>query len=349
MKILLLGGSNAGLRNGWATQLQQMADRHVVENRFLGAVGSLYGLMSLMKLQREKASRPDLVIFEYCLNDILLVDAGVIDAPLIVDALEAVIEICAKAQLPLILLCLSPRPDDAGKERKAAMRVTPLYERVARRAGARCLQLIEIFDGSLSTGDYQDENHLTPKASSRVAKAVLAAIESGVPAVRAIARGATRFRYFDAMQAQVEGACRVIPIKTRVFEGAFVEIARGGSSLWPGDGRLVGLMLLSNGMSGIYSIRARGEAFCKNARSQMQTDVPNLVLLHYSTRRMAVAGEVEIAMPDDEIALMRLPQDRTLLAAAATAPFEEQTLLIHGLMFWRPRSLTERLGAFFAR
>ena len=52
MKILLLGGSNAGMREGWASQFQRQASAHEVENRFLGAVGSLYGLMALLDYSR---------------------------------------------------------------------------------------------------------------------------------------------------------------------------------------------------------------------------------------------------------------------------------------------------------
>jgi lysophospholipase L1-like esterase len=349
MNILLLGGSNAGLRDGWAAQLQQKESAHSVENRFLGAVGSLYGLMLLMKQRQEGARQPDAIVFEYCLNDVLLVDAGVIGAPLIADTLEAVAAMCAETQTPLVFLCLSPRPGDDGKARKSASRVTALYENAAKRADARILLLSEIFEGALLPTGYQDENHLTPQASSRVADAVMAAIENGVPAPRARRNAASRFLYVGAARARTSGDCRLTQILTRVFEGPFIELRRGGASLWPGDGRLAGLMLLSNAQSGVYRIRAGTAAYRKNARSQMQEIVPNLVLLHYSTRRMKVAREVEVALPDDEAALTLLPEDRTLLAVPATAAFAEQTLLIHGLMFWRPRSLIERLREFFKR
>jgi hypothetical protein len=42
-------------------------------NGFLGAVRSLYGLMRLQKREQERAPLPDIVLFEYTLNDILLV------------------------------------------------------------------------------------------------------------------------------------------------------------------------------------------------------------------------------------------------------------------------------------
>ncbi|HEY8212751.1 MAG TPA: hypothetical protein VIG36_01250, partial [Methylocystis sp.] len=90
MKILLLGGSNAGMREGWASQFQRQASAHEVENRFLGAVGSLYGLMALLKMEREGGAPPDVVVFEYCLNDILLFAAGCLRPKLVADTLEAI-------------------------------------------------------------------------------------------------------------------------------------------------------------------------------------------------------------------------------------------------------------------
>lgn len=347
MNILLLGGSNAGMRNGWAAQLQEKACGHNVENRFLGAVGSLYGLMALMKHFREGEAAPDLIVFEYCLNDILLVEAGVLAAPLIADALEAVVDICATARLPLLFLCLAPRPD--AQARASTRRVTRLYERAASRAGAPILRVSEIFENSLAASDFQDENHLTPQASARVADAVLQAVEAGVPAMRDAGEIAPRFEYVDATRARAQGPYRILEIQSRVFRGPFLELARGASSLWPGRNALVGLMLQSTAASGDYLIRANGRSYRKSPCSQMQETVQNLMLLHYTTRRIEAAGEVEIAMPEDEGSLMRAPEDKTLLAVPATAPFAEQTLLIHGLMFWRPRTVVERIRAAFAR
>lgn len=345
-KILLLGGSNAGLRNGWAAQLVARAGAHVVDNSFLGAVGSLYGLMALLKLRREGAALPEVVVFEYCLNDIILVEAGVLGEPLIVDALREIVDFCADAGVALLFLCLEPRATERRNAHKARARVRPLYAAAAQRAGASCLWLHEIF-ANAPAAEYLDENHLTPAASSRVTDAVLAAIDAGVATPRRGPHEASRFDYVDATQARAAGPCVLRRVTKRIFSGPFFEIARGGSSFWPGNGRLVGLMLLSTEASGVYLIRTRDKAFRKNARSQMQEEVVNLLLLHYTTRSIVVAGEVEVAMPDDEVALMREAEDKTLLDLPATAPFAAQTLEIHGVMFWRPRSMQERLRAFF--
>lgn len=349
MNILLLGGSNAGLRDGWATQLQMRAGAHVVENRFLGAVGSLYGLMALLKHLREGAALPDLVVFEYCLNDVLLVDAGVLREPLIFDTLDAIVNLCADARLPLLFLCLEPRPDGPRESRKALARVQPLYMAAARRAGAPCLWLNEIFNDELTKADYQDENHLTPAASARVAEALLASIGAGASTPRRISVESPRFDYVDATQARTQGPCHLRPLTTRVFAGPFLDIARGGASFWTGDGRLVGLMLQSTETSGVYLIRAQSGTYRKNPCSRMQEIVRNLVLLHYTSRVISVHGEVEISMPDNEARLMSFAEDRTLLAVPPAAPFAAQRLEIHGVMFWRPRSMLHRLRAYFSR
>ena len=347
MNILLLGGSNAGMRDGWAAQFAAMASAHVVENRFLGAVGSLFGLMALLKRKREAGPLPDLVIFEYCLNDILLVDAGMLDTPLIVDALEAVVAFCAREGVALLFLCLKPRP--AEKPRKAVARVEPHYRAAARRGGFPCLWLDDLIAGDLTPAHFQDENHLTAEASTQVADAVLSAVEAGAVVPQLAEAAETRFLYVEASEATTHGPCRLQHLSSKVFDGPFLEIARGGWSYWRGEGRLVGLMLRSTERSGVYSIRAGAQMYRKNPRSQMQEVVKNLMLLHYVTRVLRVDGEVEIAMPADEAALMSLPEDSTLLPAPAAAPFPEQTLDIHGLMFWRKRSFGERLRALLSR
>lgn len=349
MNILLLGGSNAGMRDGWAAQFAAKAATHTVENRFLGAVGSLYGVMALLKRARDGGPRPDLVIFEYCLNDILLVDAGVLGGPLIVDALDAVAAICARERIALLFLCLEPRPLGEAKPRKAIARVHPLYAEAAQRGAFPCLWLREIIAEELTAGHFVDENHLNPEASGRIADAVLAAIDSGLAVPRGAGESLARFDYIDATQATTRGPCRLHRLTSKVFEGPFLEIARGGRSLWPGRGRLVGLMLQSNDSSGVYSIRAKARMFRKNSRSQMQEAVRNLMLLHYATRAIDADVEVEIAMPDDERQLMRLPEDRTIIAAPAVAPFEAQTLEIHGVMLWRPRAWPERARDVLSR
>ena len=125
MDILLLGGSNAGLHYGWAAQLAARLPEHRVTNRFLGAVGSLYGLMRLMRLGEDQAPPPQLVIFEYALNDAVLLDAGWLRMDLLEDTLRAVAELSERNA------CLSSC--SAFNRAPARPRVSP------RRRGARGL------------------------------------------------------------------------------------------------------------------------------------------------------------------------------------------------------------------
>ncbi|KAF2990108.1 SGNH/GDSL hydrolase family protein [Methylocystis sp. MJC1] len=344
MKILLLGGSNAGIKDGWAVQFAELARDHEVENRFLGAVGSLYGLMALLKRARDGAEAPDLIVFEYCLNDILLLDADVLKPALVEDALDAVMDFCADAGIGLFFLCLEPRPTD--RQRSATTRVQKIYRKAAQRRSVPALWLSDIFDERLTAAHFQDENHLTTAAAGCVADALLGALGAGVPAPFGQAETA-RFSYVDVAEARFQGPCAVRALSSRVFDGDFVEISRGGVTTWPGEGLLAGLMLRSSDDSGAFSIRGANAAFRKTPRSQMQELVRNLMLLHYPTRRILARGEVEIAMPEDERALMSLPEDRGLLLAPSIAPFEAQTLDIHGVIFWRKRTLVERLRELF--
>ncbi|WP_424363189.1 hypothetical protein [Methylocystis parvus] len=349
MHILLLGGSNAGVRDGWAAQFAELAAGHRVDNRFLGAVGSLYGLMALMKLERETAPLPDLIVFEYCLNDILLLEAGVLRPALIADALEAVTDFCARKGVGLLYLNLEPRPRDGRKQQRAIERIKKLYETAARRRGVAGLWLRDIFPEGLAASHFQDENHLSTEAAGRVTRALLTQLHARVPAPEPRQEQAPRFDYVDATQTFVLGPCVLRDLSSRVFDGPFLEIARGGTSFWPGEGSLVALMLQSTDASGVYSIRAADRSVRKTPRSQMQDIVRNLMLLHYVVGDLPADGEVEIAMPENEDDLMRLPANKGVLEAPARAPFEAQTLAIHGVIFWRDASLRARLRDFVRR
>jgi hypothetical protein len=347
MKILLLGGSNAGMREGWAFQFQRQASAHEVENRFLGAVGSLYGLMALLKMEREGTPAPDVVIFEYCLNDVLLFAAGCLDPRLVADTLEAIAAHCARRGIRLMFLCLGPRPTDSKALRGATRRARRLYIEAADRYASPALWLDEVFPGGPATSHYQDENHLTVEASVAVAAAALSKIEDArLPS----APGAEiRFEYVDATQAQHSSAGERQHIGSKVFDGEFIRLKRPGECHWPGRGRLVALMLRSDDASGEYLIRAPGCAYRKNPRSKMQEIVANLMLLHYVSRKIVTDCGVSVALPDDEAAQKRAPEDATLLAIPPTAPFLDQTLDIHAVIFWRPRSIAQRIAALFRR
>jgi hypothetical protein len=352
MNILLLGGSNAGLRDGWAAHFQRLASEHHVQNSFLGAVGSLFGLVRLLKMRQERAPLPDLIIYEYTLNDILLFNAGSLRAEILADTLHAVTNFCAQSNIRLLFLCLEPlyasRPSVVG----GASRVRRRYARVAKtHAMTPCIWLCDALDAEATSDSYRDSNHLAVDVSECVAAFVLAIVRDrpiAVPRSRGRADGA--FVYIDATQARVEGPCRLKSIQSPVFEGSFLEISRSGSSVWPGRGELVGLMLRSLATSGAYMIRAGGRAYRKNAHSQMLETVRKLMLLHYSVRRLRVDGDLEISMPARESWLMNFPEDWTLLDSPSTTGFDDQVLEIGGVVLWRGATLStivQKLADFF--
>jgi hypothetical protein len=343
MNILVLGGSNAGLHFGWAAQLQELAPEHSITNRFLGAVGSLYGLMRLLEMQREKDPAPDLLIFEYALNDIVLLDAGCVRMSLLKDTLVQVVDFCERHKIRLLFLCLEVRPTGRARVYSCVTRVKKLYARVARaHAVCQCVTLESIF-GTVRRDEFLDEHHLTEKASRRVAEYVVATIrEKNITVPQASGLNHNPFNCILAREARTEGPCRFIEVQSTVFCGNFLEIARSGVSYWPGQGQLVGLMLRSTQDAGVFQIGVRNRAFRKNAQSKMREIVPKLILLHYSTRRPRADFDLEIAMPAHEAELMRLPNDHTLLDTPSEKPFCEQVLEINGVMLWRRASLLRR-------
>lgn len=344
MNILLIGGSNTGISYGWGAQFAALArGRHEVANRFLGAVGSLFGLLRLMELEREGAL-PELVVFEYALNDMMLLDSGCATVKLLRATLLDVVDFCARHGVALVFLCLEVRPTARERVHACVHRVKRLYRDIALAQGVRCLTLDEM-QGAIRYEDFADEHHLTAEVSKQVASWLLVEIELGRIGVPI----APRFHepamvYERASAAATFGPCRLVDIASTVFSGRFLEIARGGVSLWPGRGRLVALMLRSTETAGMFQIRTHERRLRKNAQSQMRTAVPKLMLLHYLTKPLDCDGDLEIAMPEAEAPLMALREDRTPLSADSPAPFEEQRLEIHGVMFWRRPSLLTRMA-----
>jgi lysophospholipase L1-like esterase len=341
LQILLLGGSNAGVKDGWAAQFSQLAEGHRVENCFLGAVGSLYGLMVLLKAEREWIAQPDLIILEYCLNDILLLDAKVLRLSIVIDSLRAIADFCAERGIRLFLVNLAPQPTDNRRQQRAIRNIDAIYARVATQRDIPCLHLRDVFPDGPGIEDFRDENHLSREAAGRVARALHESVMARATVPKSSSGTTPRFLYVDATKAQVSGPVTRKMLESRVFSGPFLEIGRGGASVWKGHGSLVALMLQSNDRSGVYAIRSSNRAMRRTSRSRMQEIVKNLMLLHYLTCDLPVRGEVEISMPADEADLLRLPVNAGLLEAPALMNFDEQTLTIHGVIFWRNDHLTK--------
>ena len=345
MDILLLGGSNAGLHYGWAAQLAARLPEHRVTNRFLGAVGSLYGLMRLMRLSEDEARPPQLVIFEYALNDAVLLDAGWLRMDLLEDTLRAVAELCGEKGLPLLLLCLQPRPGEAARVDASARRALGCYRRLAERHQLHpCVTQQEAL-GGVRAEDYVDKLHLHEAASIRVAEHLAAIARKRVPVPRAGETAAPSFRFVPARAAQTSGPCRRVELASTVYSDEFLEISRGGASRWPGSGRLAALMLRTTETAGVYRLAARGWSLRKTAQSHIREVLPKVMLLHYLRTQPVAEEDLEISMPADEDALMRLDEDRTFHGAPSEAPFAAQRLEIAGVIFWSGGPWPRRLLA----
>jgi hypothetical protein len=348
LHVLILGGSNSGPKNGWAAQLAGFAPEHRIENKFLGAVGSLFGLLRLLKMRRDGDARPDVVIFEYTLNDTLWLAGRNIDFDLVEDTLHDVATLCAQEGIKLLFLCLCQRPLEAEGQTELSFFMDQFYRRIALgRGAADCLLLGDIM-GRVAQSQYADIVHIDLDTSTKVAAAVAARLKEPVPVPRGAKRD-MRFRYLDAHSAWVQGAGRLTAHKSTVFEGPFLVLRRGGKCVFEFRGRVAALLLRSTQASGWYKITSGDRMLRKNAQSLARDNVPNLVTLHYLAGAMPDASRVVIEMPESEEALMALPDDLTLMEGPALVPFEEQTLEIAGIMVRQPSSPARRaFDALFA-
>jgi hypothetical protein len=346
---MILGGSNSGPKGGWAAALARIAPEHRIENKFLGAVGSLFGLLRLLKSRREGAKPPEVIVFEYTLNDSVWLMGKNISLKLVEATLHDVVTICARERIRLLFLCLAVRPPEPEGEAELSMFMNQFYRSVAlSRGAADCLLQADIL-GGVAQSQYVDWLHIGPEAAEKVAQAVAARLRAPIPVPRVAARG-RGFFYLDAAEARIEGAATRLALSSSVFDGPFLELARGGRSFWAAKGRLVAIMLRSTERSGTYRISAKGRAIRKNAQSLARDAAPNLMTLHYIAGEFPSASTVAIEMPDSEAELMALPYDLTLMDGPPFKPFEEQALEINGIMVHRPPSLIRRaIDAIIAR
>ncbi len=348
MRITIIGGSNSGPQIGWTAALRKMAPEHQFDNRFLGAVGSLFGLVRLLGMSREAGPRPDAIIFEYTLNDSLWQAGGNVSLQVIEETLHDVATLCAREGIGLLFLCLCVRPAEGEGESVGSLFMDGLYRGVARARGADCLFLGDIL-GAIEGGQYSDALHLGPKASHRVAEALAARLRAPIPVPRG-ARRSLCFSYIDATQAGQEGPARLTRIRTPVFEGPFIELAPGGASRWRAHGRLVALMVRSTEFSGYYRIKSGDFVIRKNAQSAARDDRPQLMILHYVAQEIVGDSEIIVDLPASEAELMKLPSDLTLMDKEPSRPFAEQRFEIGGIVVYRPRSRLRRwIDALIAR
>lgn len=349
MHVMILGGSNSGPKNGWAATLAQIAPEHRIENKFLGAVGSLFGLLRLLKMRQEGTGKPDVIVFEYALNDSLWLLGGNITLKLVEDTLHDVMTLCARERIGLLFLCLCLRPPEPEGEAELSLLMDELYRDAAQsRGAAECLLHAEIL-GGVAQSQFVDSAHIGPEPAMEVARAVAARLRGPIPAPRGGGR-ALSFAYLDAAQGRIVGEGARVAVNSSVFEGPFVELRRGGGCVFNAGGRLAALLLRSTEKSGSYAIRTGDRLIRKNAQSLARENVPNLVALHYVTTELPAVSDLSIEMTPEEPELMAQPYDLTLMDGPPHVPFEDQTLELGGIMVYRPRSwLDKAIARLIAR
>jgi len=300
-------------------------------------------LLRLLKRQQDKAAQPDLIVFEYALNDIILAEGGCLGMDLLRDTLEEITQHCAERKIGLLFLMLAPR-NSKGQSLASSARVTREYAKTARARGMfPSLTLSQILGGPPTVSCYQDPYHLTPEVSGLVAQSLRVTLRKHeIPAPMPAPERRPIFCYVQATKARAAGSARLRQRESKVFKGLFLEMARPSVSYWPGRGLLVALMLRSSETAGVFKVSAGSAAYRKTAASIMQETVSKLLLLHHMSHPIYVNDDLEISMPDDEASLMALPEDKTSQQAAPAAQFAEQLMEINGVLLWRGRSLWER-------
>ncbi len=345
MRILTLGGSNTGIKIGWAAHLKSLAPEYEIANRFLGGVGSLFGLLTLLRLPEE--DRPDVIVFEYTLNDTLLFVGQLIHPDFTAKVLHEIMTICARRNISLLFLCLCVRPCEGESISEGSQYMFDLYKNAATSRGAPCIMLTDVAP-DFSFSDYVDSVHLAAELSQRVAEAVATRLKQPM----APPNGKDREKSFflaDVASARVVGPHAREYLQSPVFSGAFLLLKRGGRIYLDIPGRIVAIMLRSTENSGIYRIRAGRALIAKNAQSVIRKDVPELMTLHYVTATMPETFRTIIDLPKDERELRAIKYDATFMECDCAAPFVDQSIEINSAIFYRDPDRPHRLKRRFFR
>lgn len=350
-KILVLGGSNAGLYFGWAAQLKNLLPKIDFENAFLGGSGSLYGLLYLLKLVERNEQPPDLILFEYTLNDIVFLEACQLEKELLIATLREILSICASLQIRILFLGLTPKPKGYIFHTNHPVRVVKkLYYRSLKREHQE--NFIDL-NATLNL-DYLDDHHLTEASSISVGQYLAQHLtKKEIKTLPKTFICPPNFKFLEPFEATLLESCELKEVSTPVYTGEFLEIMRGGRARYTQRGRLAGLLIRATEKTGIYTLSTQALSLKKSAQSTMREIVPNLILMHNIATPLFSDDEIEIALPKTEKELIFLPEDRSLLVCASPTAFEEQSLEIGALLFWittshpLDRSFIDRLKSQF--
>ncbi len=288
-------------------------------------------------MEREETTFPDLIVFEYTLNDMVLVGGNIISKHLVKDTLHDIAEFCVHRRIALHFLCLQPR--GTGKPGRSLLRrgVRETYSQVARRYGLPVpLSLHEAMGRGILDSDYLDPHHLTPEASHLIAEALLRRLSGPLAKAPTGAPPQPRraFTFVDANQASAIGRARLAQCEMTVLQGPVIEMHRPSSATWPATGRLAGILFRSRLTSGWYRIRVDHTVRRKNACTSDLSILPELVVMQYPNIRTLARSVVEIAMPDDEAGLMTIAHDPSQMPQKPECPFLVQEFAVFGLMLW---------------
>jgi hypothetical protein len=289
--VLLVGGSNTGLRDGWARQFEKLATRHRVTNAFLGATGSLYGLVNLMAVS--DLSKVDVVIFEYTLNDAIFVNYGVQDQQLIQICLEQVAAVCRANDIRLILLTLNRR-DDFPVASEDTRLVNETYLSVAKAWGLEVVSLRDLISNHARIADCPIDSlfdgtgvHLSQSLAEIIAEAVLAAVQ-GRPQVTLDLPAPSRRHeiiYIPATTADLFGKTLFVDRRTAAFKGRFLRLAGDARCQFNGAGELIALLVNSRQESGWLTLETDDGACAKNTHSTWTRPGTDRIIMQYMTKK----------------------------------------------------------------
>lgn len=190
--LSIIGTSNSIMNNGWADQAKKTQSEHniTVNNYSLGGCPSIYAAFAL--IYHPEIAKSDVIVFDFCINDLMAIDAGMISINHVIGYHSAAIkELSDRGLIYKSLFLLFPLRKHCGRDSQRAL-LDPIISLLERYGISYLDYDTEVGDWAQRTEKnrtdaFKDWAHFTPEFSKGITDRVISFVKEH-PAQQDIAK-----------------------------------------------------------------------------------------------------------------------------------------------------------------
>lgn len=243
-KISIIGTSNSIMDNGWADQVKRKENGLLLNNLSLGGCPSIYAAFALIY---NDIADSDIVVFDFCVNDMMALDAGMLSVGQILGYYSAAIrELSDLHLIDKALFLLFPLRKHCGKPNQR-MLLEPIIELLNKYKIRYIDYDVEIMGWAKDRGRselevFKDWAHFTPEFSSVIAERVISHTKSRADNITRSSVGMPPPEIKLSVLARTS-TCSGLSIKgTSLRKFPVCTYAAGQELVLSGDSYLIGLL-----------------------------------------------------------------------------------------------------------